>query len=501
MWLRIRLSHNDESARLRPQPPLSFAVLAKVSRRAPLVSAAHRTHQFAHGRRLFRIGAQQRVTSTQTSFRSRAQIWRSFSRGEQREVGAVVVSTFQSQTASTLLLMLLSLLALDVSGSSASVPLVVAAGALAPLLFVRVVRTVNRLVDERWVMLLSDVGAFSVSSVLWVLVHNGRAQLWHVYVGMFLFSTFGAFYLPAMREWASGRTGNLEQLTWLNAMLAVATQASVVMGWAVGGVLAASIGIASSLAVCVLSYAFGIVLQFLVFVVINRAPLIRPLPDATHGGDVPNQAPRTAPASAWRDMWAPRRLGLFTSSLLLLELTHTLAFSLFIPLLTTGHADRSWVAGIANASFALAAIVSGVAVSGGVLGRYARSLAPYVVLVGFGIQIVFGLSAVYPVLAICLYTLVGLLSGGDSALQSEVQDRWRPVGSAQAYAVFSAVQGPSQMVGALVLSLLLSSFPVNVLYIATITTCGMSAGVLLLLARLRAPGLTAEHPLSRVRAR
>ncbi|MFD7668412.1 MFS transporter [Streptomyces sp. NPDC059788] len=394
----------------------------------------------------------------------------------------MVVSTFQSQSASTLLLMLLSLFALKISGSSASVPLVVAAGALPPLLFVRCVRVVNRLLDERWVMLLSDVGAFSVSSALWWLVHSGNARLWHVYVGMFLFATFGAFYMPAMREWAAGRTGSLEQLTWLNAMLAVATQASVVVGWAVGGVLAASIGIAASLLVCVLSYAVGIVLQFVVFVVVNRARFRRLLPGPAQGDD----APRTVTAGTWKNMWAPGRLGLFTASLLLLELTHTLAFSMFIPLLTSGDQDRSWVAGIANASFALAAVISGVAISGGVLGRYARTLTPHIVLTGFAVQIVFGLTAAYPALAICLYALVGLLSGGDSALQSEVQDRWRPVGSSQAYAVFGAVQGPSHLVGALVISWFLSWLPVHVLYVATIVVCGMTAGALLLLARLRA---------------
>ncbi|MEV0265458.1 MFS transporter [Streptomyces sp. NPDC050617] len=406
----------------------------------------------------------------------------------------MIVSTFQSQSASTLLLMLLSLLALDISGSSASVPLVVAAGALPPLLFVRCVRAVNRLLDERWVMLLSDAGAFTVSSVLWMLVRHDSARLWHVYLGMFLFSTFGAFYLPAMREWAAGRTGGLEQLTWLNAMLAVATQASVVVGWAAGGVLAASLGIATSLLICVLSYSVGMVLQFVVFVVAGRASFWRTPTGPPREKGAPRAVATASAAGArkdtagtWQDMWAPRRLGLFTASLLLLELTHTLAFSMFIPLLTAGDQDRSWVAGIANASFALTAVISGLAISGGVFGRYARAFAPHIVLTGFAVQAVFGLTAAHPAPAICLYALVGLLSGGDSALQSEVQDRWRPVGSAQAYAVFGAVHGPSQLAGALLIAWFLSRLPVRTLYVATVLTCGAAAGILLLVARLRTP--------------
>ncbi|MFE7117751.1 MFS transporter [Streptomyces sp. NPDC057654] len=457
------------------------------------------------------------MASTVASVRSRAEIWRGFVTGERREIGVVIVSTFQSQSASTLLLMLLSLLALDISGSSASVPLVVAAGALPPLLFVRCVRAVNRLLDERWVMLLSDAGAFTVSSALWMLVRHNSAQLWHVYLGMFLFSTFGAFYLPAMREWAARRTGGLEQLTWLNAMLAVATQASVVVGWAAGGVLAASFGIATSLLICVLSYSVGMALQFVVFVVVNRASFRRTLPDPARETGAFQAVATAAPmdsvsttaasttaaptargawketAGTWKDMWAPGRLGLFTGSLLLLELTHTLAFSMFIPLLTGGDQDRSWVAGIANASFALTAIISGVAISGGVFGRYARAFAPHIVLTGFAVQVVFGLTAAHPAPAIFLYALVGLLSGGDSALQSEVQDRWRPVGSAQAYAVFGAVHGPAQLAGALLIAWFLSRFPVRTLYVATILVCGAAAGILLLVARLRAPRSSAEQ--------
>lgn len=426
------------------------------------------------------------MTSKLASARSRAEIWRSFAPVGRREVSTVVLSTFQSQSTSAFFFLLLSLLALDISGSLASAPLVVVAGALPLVLFVRAVRTVNRLLDERWVMLFSDLGALSVSLTLWALVHSGNAQLWHVYLGMFLFSTFGAFYLPAMRAWASGRTGSLEQLTWLNAMLAVATQASVVLGWALGGVVASLVGIASSLAICAVSYGLGIVLQFVVFVVVNRAPFRRPSLGVEHGAD----ASEFVMTGVWREICDPRRLGLYTASLLLLEVTQKLAFSMFVPLLTAGDTEKSWIAGIANASFALTAIMSGVAISGGIFGHYARTLAPHIVITGFCIQIVFGLSATLPVLAICLYALVGLLSGGDSALQSEVQDRWHKVGAAQAYAVFGAIQGPSQIFGALVISSLITWFSVPTVYIATIATLGIGAGISLLLARLRAPKMT-----------
>ncbi|MCX4681291.1 MFS transporter [Streptomyces sp. NBC_01433] len=431
------------------------------------------------------------MVETSTDVRTRSEIWKDFEPSERREVTTVVVSTLQSQSTSALLLLLLSLLALDVTGSPASVPLVVAAGALPALLLVRWVRSVNRLLDHRWVMLLADVGAFTVALVLYLLVRGGGLQAWHIYVGMFLFSSFGAFYLPAMRGWVADQAVGLEQLTWLNAMLAVSSQASVVVGWALGGALASTVGIAVSLAICALSYAFGIGLQFLVFVLVNRAPVRKvakhgePSGEAAETGIRATASPQ-AVSGAWRNVFSPRLLGLFTASLLLMELTHTLAFSMFVPLLTEGSPDRSWIAGTANACFALTAMVSGVLVSGGAVGRWARRRAPHIVLMGFCVQALFGLSAGHAVLTIGLYAMVGLLSGGDAALQSEVQDRWRPVGSAQAFALFGAVQGPAQLIGSLVVAFLLLHLPVTAVYVGTILTLGVGAGLLLLLARARA---------------
>ncbi|WP_275467088.1 MFS transporter [Streptomyces noursei] len=438
-------------------------------------------------------------TSVRT--RSRSEIWQGFEATERREVGTVIVSTLQSQSTSALLLLLLSLLALRVTGSPASAPLVVAVGALPALLLVRAVRFVNQLVDHRWVMLLSDAGAFVVAVTLWQLVRAGGVHAWQIYAGMFLFAAFGAFYLPAMRGWVAGQTSGLEQLTWLNAMLAVATQAAVVVGWALGGVLASSIGIEGSLGLCALSYAVGLVLQFVVFVVINGASFRKPAgaPGTVVSGTAKSHAAAADRASAttgvWRDVFSPRRLGLFTAALLLMELTHTLGFSMFVPLLTGGAADRSWIAGTANACFALAAMISGVLVSGGALGQWTRARAPQVVLVGFCVQIVFGLSVAHPVWAIGLYAVVGLLSGGDAALQSEVQDRWRPAGSAQAFAVFGAVQGPAQLVGSLAVAALLTCLSVGTVYLGTVVVLGLGSGLVLMLARSRA-----EAPPPRVEA-
>ncbi|MQS05748.1 MFS transporter [Streptomyces alkaliphilus] len=438
------------------------------------------------------------MAETPARARTRSELWRDFAPTERREVATVVVSTLQSQSTSALLLLLLSVLALDLTGTAASAPLVVAAGALPPLLLVRWVRLVNRWMDHRWVMMLSDLGAFTVTLVLYLLLRGDDIEAWHIYLGMFLFSSFGAFYLPAMRGWVADQTSGIEQLTWLNAMLAVASQASVVVGWALGGVLVSTIGITASLAICALSYVFGIVLQFIVFVLINRAPFRRagkpsaPSPGGGSGVAGAAGSPARAGFDVWRDVFSFRRLGLFTAALLLMELTHILAFSMFVPLLTDGAPDRSWIAGTANACFALAAMLSGLLVSGGTIGRWARSRVPQIVLVGFCVQAVFGLGAGYAVLAIVLYTIVGLLSGGDAALQSEVQDRWRPVGSAQAFAVFGAVLGPAQLVGSLLVAFLLLHLPVTGVYVGTVLTLGLGSGLMLLLARRRAPAPSPE---------
>ncbi|MFJ6888168.1 MFS transporter [Streptomyces californicus] len=423
--------------------------------------------------------------------RTRSEIWKGFPSIARREIGTVATSTFQSQSTSALMLLLLSVLVIEVTGSAASAPLVIAAGALPALLLVRWVRSVNRLLDHRWVMILSDTGAFAVALALFLL-SQADVQAWQIYCGVALFSGFGAFYLPAMRGWVADQSGDITQLTWLNSMLAVATQASVVVGWALGGVLASTVGIRFALGLCAIAYACGIVLQFIVFVVVNRTPLRRAAASAAGPGEQRRSSVRKVPETAmrqeggaWRMVFSPRRLGLFTGSLLAMELSHVLAFSMFVPLVTQASADRSWVAGLANACFALAAIGSGVLVSGGSLGNWVRSHTPGVLIAGFAVQTVFGLTASQTVLAVALYTLVGVLSGGDTVLQSEVQDRWRSVGSSQAFAVFGAVSGPSQLVGSLVIAFLLLHFSITAVYVGTIMILGFGSALLLVVARAK----------------
>ncbi len=78
-----------------------------------------------------------------------------------------------------------------------------------------------------------------------------------------------------------------------------------------------------------------------------------------------------------------------------------------------------------------------------------------------------------------------MLSGGDTVLQSEVQDRWRSVGSSQAFAVFGAVSGPSQLVGSLVIAFLLLHFSITAVYVGTIMILGFGSALLLVVARAK----------------
>ncbi|MBD2830406.1 hypothetical protein ID875_27445 [Streptomyces globisporus] len=370
------------------------------------------------------------------------------------------------------MLLLLSVLVIEVTGSAASAPLVIAAGALPALLLVRWVRSVNRLLDHRWVMILSDTGAFAVALALFLL-SQADVQAWQIYCGVALFSGFGAFYLPAMRGWVADQSGDITQLTWLNSMLAVATQASVVVGWRLGVFWPARSGSASLWAV-----RHRLRMR-------HRAAVRRICcgqPDAATSGRCARSARESSGVlrrrRCRRRPCGRRRCvahGLLAAPA---RSVHWLVardgaqpcagFQYVCPTCHSGFRRPILGGAWPNACFALAAIGSGVLVSGGSLGNWVRSHTPGVLIAGFAVQTVFGLSASQTVLAVALYTLVGVLSGGDTVLQSEVQDRWRSVGSSQAFAVFGAVSGPSQLVGSLVIAFLLLHFSITAVYVGTI---------------------------------
>lgn len=51
--------------------------------------------------------------------------------------------------------------------------------------------------NRRWLMILSDSGAALVTAMLVFLVAGGSLEIWHIYLGALISSTFGAFQEPA----------------------------------------------------------------------------------------------------------------------------------------------------------------------------------------------------------------------------------------------------------------------------------------------------------------
>jgi MFS transporter, DHA3 family, macrolide efflux protein len=51
--------------------------------------------------------------------------------------------------------------------------------------------------NRRWLMILSDSGAALITLMLVFLVLGGRLEIWHIYLGALISSTFGAFQEPA----------------------------------------------------------------------------------------------------------------------------------------------------------------------------------------------------------------------------------------------------------------------------------------------------------------
>ena len=142
---------------------------------------------------------------------------------------------------------------LELSGSPASLGLVLAAQALPLALFALVGGVVGDRLSRQKVMLASDLARAAVQAVAATLLIAGAAEVWHLAVLAALYGSAEAFFRPA----AGGLIPRLvldEDLMQANSLIAMSQSAGMVLGPALAGALIALFGPGSAIAIDAASF-------------------------------------------------------------------------------------------------------------------------------------------------------------------------------------------------------------------------------------------------------
>ena len=142
---------------------------------------------------------------------------------------------------------------LELSGSPASLGLVLASQALPLALFALVGGVVGDRLSRQKLMLASDLARAAVQTVAAALLIAGEAEIWHLAVLAALYGAAEAFFRPA----AGGLIPRLvpdEHLMQANSLIAMSQSAGIVLGPALAGVLIALFGAGSAIAIDAVSF-------------------------------------------------------------------------------------------------------------------------------------------------------------------------------------------------------------------------------------------------------
>lgn len=409
--------------------------------------------------------------------------------GGRSELMAVAIATAQSQAGSGFLMVAVTVAALKATSAASAAPLLVMATSLAPFLLVRTIRKQVQRRDPRVLLVAAECGGLVGAVGLAILLRVDQTNLGGMCVLMFVLSAFSAVQAPATREWGSSIAPNQGELAALNSVLSMAGQIGIVIGWTLGGVLVGLQNAELLVWTCAATYAASIVILLSTFAATGRAHVRRRIGSAAEGSRVP-------PSAGWRTMLMARPTAFYTYSLISQSLLQRLSFSMFIPLVAGVDGSRSWAAGAANGAFALASILGAVLLTLPGTAPTIRRFAPGVLAVSVATQIVFGLFAWAPAIAIAAFSAVGVMSVAAIAIQSEAQELWRStVGAGDAFTMLAAVQGPLNIVGSLILAMVLMRVQVDVAYVACVALFGVGSAVFAVAARRSSSSSYANHPV------
>jgi MFS transporter, DHA3 family, macrolide efflux protein len=110
--------------------------------------------------------------------------------------------------------------------------------------------------NRRWMMVLSDSGAALVTLLLVFLVTTGRLEIWHIYLGAMISSSFGAFQEPSYTASIAMLVPG-KNLPRANGLVQMSQALEILVAPVLAGVLFALIGLRGIFLVDFASFAFA----------------------------------------------------------------------------------------------------------------------------------------------------------------------------------------------------------------------------------------------------
>jgi len=416
------------------------------------------------------------------STESRRNIWQNLPRAGQRERIGVYVASASSTFGNSVHIIAAALLALKLSRSAASVPVIALVGTVPPLLLVNVVRRAVAHAGARRVLVVIDLVSCVSAASLPAMAVFSRLDLWEVYVQELLLACGSSFYSPASRAWSSDISHSKADLVLTNSLLGGVTQGAKLVGWGFGGLLSATLGPLGAISVNSASFLLSATIELWVF---GQGFAVRTADSA--GTDRSAQGSFPELGRLVRTTFDGSRAGALARSLIAIGIAQRVQFSLFVVFLTLSvHVSESGL-GVANALFSAGAALGASLVAGGVTGWWTRRHPELPVAMMFATLLVFGLS-VSPWMAVPIYGLVGVMSASVTPIQCLLQDARRS-SSGETFATLGAAQALANMVALGGLSLALLHLSVRMTYLGAMALCG-SLTVLCLLSGRRTHGLS-----------
>jgi MFS transporter, DHA3 family, macrolide efflux protein len=277
--------------------------------------------------------------------------------------------------------------------------------------------------NRRWLMILSDSGAALITLALVVLVSTGQLEVWHIYLGAFISSSFGAFQEPAYMSSITMLVPKRE-LGRANGMVQMAQAVEMLIPPLAAGLLFGLIGLRGIFLIDFVTFFFAVGSLLIV-----RIPQPKLPPEV--GGKRP---------SVWRDAafgwnYLRARPGLFW----LLIFFGMANFLLNLSAVLTGPMVLSFATpealGLAQMSMGAGMLVGGIFMSAwGGPQRRIRGIFAFILLAGVGLAFA-GLRPLVFTIAAGLFLLTFSIPFASGMSQAIFQSKITPSAQGRVFAV------------------------------------------------------------------
>jgi len=239
----------------------------------------------------------------------------------------------------------LSFAVLDETGSEAGLGIVLASGALPLVGFVLVGGVWADRLSRRRVMLAADGARMAIQGLLAALVLSGQVPIWTFVVLYALYGIAMAFFSPASTGLLP-ETIPASELQRANGLVGMTRSVTAIAGAAVGGVLVATIGAGSAIAVDSVSFAVSAVCL----------GLMRPRPSTA----AERESFRQELAEGWREVRSRRWVWMTILNVSLAMMLYVAPLDVVGPIVANDSLGGATAWGLISASFALGMAAGGL---------------------------------------------------------------------------------------------------------------------------------------------